>query len=506
MARHLGAPLLSDDSQQPMHGMPTDDDLALHFDDPTLLRGASSHTLLKNRSEIFSSNVLSSKDVAELHRTTAVVPKLDDFYSHSWATERFDKWATLLLYMNAPAAAVALVATAVLWSALENIGIIPTLLLLVQNDQPTSCMPILVGYFSAILTLFQWQRMRQLVGLPPRMCFLDKICIDQVDEVRKSAGIASLGAFLGSSTNFVVLFSPEYFTRLWCCYEVACFYQVQNLNPGSSTIRFVPVGFARVIGAYSLTCAVYGLSHAFLPLYGPLVGIDPLDLSDAQYDAVCAFSNIFSILTMYECQRYAAASEQIEAQIADFSITRAECFEERDRVRIEREVAKWFGSGDRERGVRAFDAYVRQDIRRAMEKLAGTRDTLSANLPWVYLLFSGGAGILEDIASLCKLQELRTWDEIANTFMSDTSCALVGTPICPVIFLWLATKKFRFCGGWPMMLLAPFIAQLLEKIFIVGELSNDVTTNACQYVAVLLFGVWVFRESLLGMCGCGGKR
>ena len=109
MARHLGAPLLSDDSQQPMHGMPTDDDLALHFDDPTLLRGASSHTLLKNRSEIFSSNVLSSKDVAELHRTTAVVPNLDDFYSHSWATERFDKWATLLLYMNAPAAAVALV-------------------------------------------------------------------------------------------------------------------------------------------------------------------------------------------------------------------------------------------------------------------------------------------------------------------------------------------------------------------------------------------------------------
>ena len=107
-----------------------------------------------------------------------------------------------------------------------------------------------------------------------------------------------MGAFLGSSTNFVVLFSPEYFTRLWCCYEVACFYQVQNLNPGSSTIRFVPVGFARVIGAYSLTLAVYGLSHAFLPLYGPLIGIDPLDLSDGQYDAVCAFANIFSILTV----------------------------------------------------------------------------------------------------------------------------------------------------------------------------------------------------------------
>ena len=43
---------------------------------------------------------------------------------------------------------------------------------------------------------------------------LDKVCIDQENETRKSAGIANLGAFLGSSSNFVVLFSPEYFTSV----------------------------------------------------------------------------------------------------------------------------------------------------------------------------------------------------------------------------------------------------------------------------------------------------
>ena len=92
----------------------TRDDMALTFDDPSLLRGAAADVLLKNRSEIFSSNVLSAKDVADLHKTTAVVTQLDDFISHSWATGRFDKWATLLLYLNAPSASLAMAVSAAL--------------------------------------------------------------------------------------------------------------------------------------------------------------------------------------------------------------------------------------------------------------------------------------------------------------------------------------------------------------------------------------------------------
>ena len=38
----------------------TRDEMALTFDDPSLLRGAAADVLLKNRSEIFSSNVLLS--------------------------------------------------------------------------------------------------------------------------------------------------------------------------------------------------------------------------------------------------------------------------------------------------------------------------------------------------------------------------------------------------------------------------------------------------------------
>ena len=40
-----------------------------------------------------------------------------------------------------------------------------------------SGMPMLVGYIFGGLTLFYWQRLRQLAGRPFRRCFLDKVCI-----------------------------------------------------------------------------------------------------------------------------------------------------------------------------------------------------------------------------------------------------------------------------------------------------------------------------------------
>ena len=75
--------------------------------DPSLLRGATADLLIKNRSEIFSSNVLSQKDLAQLHESTAIVSFLHDFFSHSWRTARLDQWAALLLYLNVRAAVVA---------------------------------------------------------------------------------------------------------------------------------------------------------------------------------------------------------------------------------------------------------------------------------------------------------------------------------------------------------------------------------------------------------------
>ena len=477
------------------------EELGMSFSDPSLLRGATAQLLIKNRSEIFSSNILSPKDVASLHDTTAIVTFLDDFFSHSWSTSRFDKWAALLLYLNAQAAAVALVTSALLWSLLENLGIIPRLLYYSMEDDEqggTSGMPMLVGLISGFLFVFEWQRIRALLGLRSRMCFLDKVCIDQMDETRKSAGIASLGAFLGASDNFVVLFSPEYFSRLWCCYELAAFRHLQV--EGKQKITFLPAAFPRVLFANAVSMSVWSLPHALMPIIGPWLGIDPENVSDDDYTKVTYPWIPFSMWCMYECQKYAASREKIEDQMENFSIERADCFDEKDRPRVEHEIAKWFGNGDRAEGIRKFDAFVRNDIRNVIEEITGKRKFLSAGLPWVFILLSSTSAILEDVGGIASLYTLNSWETQLQNFMSCSSCILVGTPMIPVAYLWCSSKTFRFWGGWPMVFASPFVCTFIPYyVLIVGSLSTDLTFNCVQYCLVLALGAFVFRDSLSQM-------
>ena len=340
----------------------TDGELGLTMD-PSLLRGATADLLIKNRSEIFSSNVLSPKDLAQLHESTAIVSFLDSFFSHSWRTARLDKWAGLLLYLNAQAAALAMVAGTVLWALLESFGVVPRLLVWYMADRHMMMtgVPLLVGYASGIIFLVHWQRIRACLGLRPRYCFLDKVCIDQVNDTRKAAGIASLGAFLGSAENFVVLFSPDYFSRLWCVYELAAFRHLQIA--GKQKVTFLPLAFPRVLFANAVGIAVMCLPYAITPIIAPWLGIDTNAVTTGFLNWAAMPGSLLCCWTMYECQRYVDARDMIDEQLDNFSITNTECHDEKDRPRVEREIAKWFGDGDRAEGIRKFDEHVRPRLR-----------------------------------------------------------------------------------------------------------------------------------------------
>ena len=60
-----------------------------------------------------------------------------------------------------------------------------------------------------------WQRIRSLFP-GHQMVFLDKLCINQMDSEKKQQGILGLGAFVLRSKKLLVLWSPRYFTRMWC--------------------------------------------------------------------------------------------------------------------------------------------------------------------------------------------------------------------------------------------------------------------------------------------------
>ena len=65
------------------------------------------------------------------------------------------------------------------------------------------------------------------LGVCKRVYFIDGMCIDQCDS-EKLLGIRSIGGFLSISSQFVALWDEQYFTRLWCVYELAVY---RALNP-----------------------------------------------------------------------------------------------------------------------------------------------------------------------------------------------------------------------------------------------------------------------------------
>jgi len=64
-----------------------------------------------------------------------------------------------------------------------------------------------------------WSLSRQTV-------WLDKCCIDQSTPERINAGVCSFQRFLGKCNGMVAFVSANYFSRIWCVYELASFCKI----------------------------------------------------------------------------------------------------------------------------------------------------------------------------------------------------------------------------------------------------------------------------------------
>eukprot|EP00490_Sorites_sp_Unknown_P007439 CAMPEP_0114696324 /NCGR_PEP_ID=MMETSP0191-20121206/72426_1 /TAXON_ID=126664 /ORGANISM="Sorites sp." /LENGTH=84 /DNA_ID=CAMNT_0001993817 /DNA_START=31 /DNA_END=281 /DNA_ORIENTATION=+ len=84
------------------------------------------------------------------------------------------------------------------------------------------------------------------------MVFLDKLCISQHNMNKKEQGIAGLAAFLSNSRRMVILWSPRYFSRLWCTYEVGAFLRLHKRRD----VEIIPASFGVYLCFASLLLAV----------------------------------------------------------------------------------------------------------------------------------------------------------------------------------------------------------------------------------------------------------
>merc|ERR1712073_150843 len=77
--------------------------------------------------------------------------------------------------------------------------------------------------------------------------FFDKLCVHQADRKRKEAAISSFGAFIAKSDTVLRLWSPVYFTRLWCTLEVAALVSDKMCGTkGALPLKFLPLKLYKV--------------------------------------------------------------------------------------------------------------------------------------------------------------------------------------------------------------------------------------------------------------------
>lgn len=199
----------------------TIDDLLLELE-PDLLRGAPLHVCLNRCGRYW----VQESDQAQVNRLTRPAEQYHHFLSHDWGTSAFLKYVSLLIYYNSGAATLATILVSAALGVAVACDILPEV----------AWMPVF-GYVVFFTFLLFWQQLRRLV-LRPMIVFLDKLCIPQDDEDLKARCIFGLAGFLDRAETLVVLWSPRYFARLWCTYEIATWLK----NPGKpKPVVFLPV-------------------------------------------------------------------------------------------------------------------------------------------------------------------------------------------------------------------------------------------------------------------------
>jgi len=341
----------------------------LEVSSPELLRAAPARLLLRRLGSIFSV----SEGSADTFDMSQPVELIDAFLSHSWKSKGWLKTVALMYRVNLVRAVVVGLVVHALVHGLDHAGL--TFLI----------PPVTPGYMfdGEQLLPYRWQLHyvpaclaflvmllfgQEVPFLPQTTCFLDKCCIHQTDNEKKMAGIRQLGGFLHRSKQMVILWQPEYFTRLWCVYEVAAFH---FLNPHlHGLLHIVPLK----LPLFTVTIFIFHLVASIsLTILSPLLLFSSWHApwvaetipGRFQYVYLCAVLTCMMFFGLYLvpsfffwkfCKWHMEDRRLLLDQLQNFSMDQTECFMESDRLLVEGKIQMWFGSTSE------FERYVREEL------------------------------------------------------------------------------------------------------------------------------------------------
>eukprot|EP00434_Breviolum_minutum_P001062 symbB.v1.2.000934.t2/scaffold54.1/size375170/7 len=203
--------------------------------EPELLRGVPLHTCLSGWGKHWQQSESAMCSTDDSYDLGEQIEQYDVFLSHDWATSRWLKLCSMMIIFNSHAAFWSSFIVSVITGFLRAFEVIPDQMWTISS-----------GYVVYLLVLCFWQRLRR-VFFRPLIVFVDKLCIAQHDEELKEKGILALAGFLDHSRKLTVLWSPRYFQRLWCAYELAAYSRAEE-----KPLQVMPVKMSMILGLTSI--------------------------------------------------------------------------------------------------------------------------------------------------------------------------------------------------------------------------------------------------------------
>ncbi|CAE8660090.1 unnamed protein product [Polarella glacialis] len=423
--------------------------------------------------------------------------KYDKFISHSWRTSRRAKYAALLYYTSLVPAVCAGLAAGILAFALQAYGVLPPFgLKAVSEPLPGSMWCLVMGGCTFFAILVMWARFVELAESASGTkvsYFLDCLCINQSDAELKQAGIDSIGACLRNSDSMLVLWAPEYFTRLWCCFELAVFMEkstnaefkslLQNSlsemrppslggmmdlqqNSSPSNEETIPARLDVAKTAQRTRNETHDSKLIIIPVQmgvfcmaSLVIGYVFLVLGRAMEFLDSELTDLFWILSGFGCclglcrfcRRYSQDRLELNKQIAQFTVSRADCNLPCDREFIKAMITCLYSETLSEiDGIAAFEQVLRSRVQQHVDKKLGSR----LHVPWrlsmavMFLLCLEGLDAVAETLMIpshladSKVLADRTARQAARTF-SDVCFGHAFVYCAIVTSCWLPERKSK---------------------------------------------------------------
>ena len=489
-------------------------ELTRDLDCPSMLRTVTAKTVLRGFGRVFR-----SQGVDSAFSLSQECERLGYFISHSWSAPWFSKYITLSFHFNFWIATIASIVLIIVFLVLGLLYIDHEVWNHIRDSVNPSLIFVGIGFFTFLPALLFGS---ELVSCFPFInsnrtrCFLDKCCINQTDPILKRRGIEALGVFLAKSDVLLILWSPDYFLRLWCAYEVAVY---MSLDPDPSMSRrvvMIPlelVSFAALVFGLDLIIQIVSVNFFF---QGEGDGL-PQWATQLTAVVISATFASFSYYFSYKWQRDQAF---LRKQLAEFSLSRVECSDPADRPLVLRDIAQRYSSLEKSvsaarsvsrgrsappmdaaletattrepspypsrqtsligpppnsSGLRAFEEYVRTNLQQPIEKALGTHHCI---LPYKFLLTMSLPALWAALGLTCH------WILKAKG-MGDSENALDSSDVTFLIF----SKLLRSITFYPLLTAALLMYQDVTDDFARRSLFRQYLRGT---VAIGLIGLYVY--------------